>query len=177
MAKKGIRYAVFGLLNEETMRYTGGKHISPVAGFNGAPTASEVIDYGDDRAVESDKAITGGSLSVELNNDAEDIYTMLLGHEKNDEGEIIYNSDDIAPYVGVGAIGLSGDKYIAKFYTKVQFAEPSDANTTRQENTTFNHTTIEGTIFIPQDGVWKKQKEFATEEEAKAYLNGLVGIA
>lgn len=178
MAKKGIEYAVFGLLDEKTGKYSGGKYLSPVAGFNGSPDKSDVTDYGDNRALETDNSVTGGTLSVELNDDDDEIYVFLLGHKKNEEsGEISYNVDDIAPYVGCGAIGRSGKKYVAKFYKKVQFSEPNDDNSTKQQNTTFNHTTVEGKILIPEGGEWKTRKTFNTLAEAKSWLNELVGIA
>lgn len=177
MAKKGIEYAVFGLLDEKTGSYNGGKYLSPVAGFNGTPTKANVTDYGDNRALETDNSVTGGTLSVELNNDDDDIYVFLLGHKKDEEsGEISYNVNDIPPYVGCGAIGKSGNKYVAKFYKKVQFSEPNDENQTKQENTTFNHVTVEGTILIPEDGEWKLREEFDTLAAAKAWLNEKVGI-
>lgn len=176
MAKKGIRYAVFGLW-QEGGTYKDGKYLSPVASFNGSPTKSNVKDFGDDRIVETDNAVTGGTLSVELNNDDDELYTFLLGHEAAKEGgEIIHNADDTAPFVGVGAIGQSGNKWVVKFYNKVQFSEPNDDNSTRQENTTFNHVTLEGEILIPEDGNWKRRKTFDTLAEAKTYLNGIVGI-
>lgn len=177
MAKKGIEYAVFGLLDEKAGTYSGGKYLSPVAGFNGSPTKSSVTDYGDNRALETDNSVTGGTLSVELNDDDDEIYVFLLGHKKDEEGgEIVYNVNDVAPYVGCGAVGISGNKYIAKFYKKVQFSEPNDDNTTKQENTTFGHVTVEGTILIPEDGNWRLRKGFDTLAEAKKYLNDLVGI-
>lgn len=178
MAKKGIEYAVFGLLDEKTGTYSKGKYLSPVAGFNGNPTKASGTDYGDNRALETDNSVTGGTLSVELNDDNDDIYVFLLGHAKDlESGEISYNVNDVPPYVGCGAIGKSGNQYVGKFYKKVQFGEPNDENTTKQENTTFAHTTVEGTILIPEDGEWKKRKTFETLEAAKAWLNGLVGIA
>lgn len=177
MAKKGIEYAVFGLLNEKDGTYSGGKYLSPVANFNGTPTKASVTDYGDNRALETDNSVTGGTLSVELNNDEDEIYVFLLGHEKAESGEISYNVNDTPPYVGCGAIGKSGNKYVAKFYKKVQFSEPNDENQTKQENTTFTHVTLEGTILIPEDGEWKLREEFDTLAAAKSWLNEKVGIA
>ena len=74
MAKKGIRYAVFGNYTETknqstgevTVSYTGGKYLAPVAAFNGTPNNSNQKDYGDDRCVEVANETTGASLSVEL---------------------------------------------------------------------------------------------------------------
>ena len=178
MSKKGIEYAVFGILNETTGTYSSGRYLSPVAGYNGSPNAADVKDYGDNRVVETDKTVTGGTLSVELNHDDDDIYAMLLGHTRDAEtGEIVFNADDVAPYVGTGAIGKSEGEYVARFYNKVQFAEPSDDNTTKQENTTFNHVTLEGDILIPEGGDWKKRKRFNPLAAAKAWLNELVNIS
>ena len=176
MAKKGIRYAVFGILDEQTGTYSGGKCLSPVAGYNGTPNNSSVKDYGDDHAVEVENSVVGGTLDVELNDDSDEIYTMLLGHTKDTEGKIIYNADDEAPYVGSGAIGKSGSKWVAKFYKKVKFSEPNDENSTKQESTTFGHVNLSGDIIIPENGEWKLRETFDTLAEAKTWLNGLVGI-
>jgi len=183
MAKKGIRYAVFATATEAadgTITYAGGKNISPVAGFNASMTSSNGKDYGDDRVVDTDNTMTGGTLSVELNNDEDDIYTMLLGHSKAtgaSDNTITYNVDDVAPYVGSGAIGRSGNKWVAKWYRKVQFHEPNDDNSTKQENVTFNHVTLEGEILIPSDGNWKERQEFTTFAAAKTWLDGKAGIS
>lgn len=178
MAKKGIEYCVFGKLQEDGS-YTDGKYLSPAAKFDGNPTKSNAKDYGDNRVVDTESAVTGGTLTVELNDDEDELYTYLLGHKERTEGggEIAYNTEDEAPFVGVGAVGKSGKKYVAKFYPKVQFSEPNDENSTRQENTTFNHITLEGEIIVPEDGEWKRRKTFATLKEAKEYLNGILGIA
>lgn len=182
MAKKGIEYAVFGLLKEDgTYEENKGKWLSPVAGLTGTPTKSNVKDYGDNRVVETDNSVTGGTLNLELNNDDDEIYTFLLGHKKGageDENKdsIAYNINDTPPFVGVGAIGQSEGGYVAQFYKKVQFSEPTDENTTKQENTTFNHITLEGEIIIPEDGEWKIRKRFDTLDEAKAWLNKKAGI-
>lgn len=176
MAKKGIEYVVFGLLQEDGT-YKDGKYLSPATTFNGTATKANVKDYGDNRVVETDNSVTGGTLSVELNNDEDELYTYLLGHKKAEEGgEIIFDVNDIAPFVGVGAIGQSGTKYVTKFYNKVQFSEPNDDNQTKQENTTFNHITLEGEILVPEDGKWRRRNTFDALEEAKAYLNKIVGI-
>ena len=182
MAKKGIRYAVFATATEAadgTITYAGGKNISPVAGFNASINSSNGKDYGDDRVVDTDNTMTGGTLSVELNNDEDDIYTMLLGHTKAtgaSDNTITYNVDDVAPFVGSGAIGRSGNKWVAKWYRKVQFHEPNDDNSTKQENVTFNHVTLEGEILIPDDGNWKERQEFATFAAAKTWLDGRANI-
>jgi phi13 family phage major tail protein len=182
MAKKGIRYAVFAtatIAANGTITYANGKYISPVVGFNGAMNKASGKDYGDDRIVDTENSVTGGTLTVELNNDEDDIYTYLLGHTKATGGAsntITYNIDDVAPKVGVGALGKSGDKWVAKWYALVQFSEPNDDNSTKTESVTFQHVTLEGEILIPEDGNWKEREVFDTEAAAKNWLNGKAGI-
>ena len=188
MAKKGIRYAVFATRTETesgtsiSVTYSGGKNISPVVTFNGSINSSNTKDYGDDVVQEVDNSVTGGTISIELNNDEDDIYTMLLGHSKADSsasnaGEITFAETDVAPFIGVGAIGKSGSKWVGKWYPKVQFKEPNDDNATRQETVTFGHITIEGEILIPYDGVWKTRKEFSSFSDAKTWLNTKASIS
>lgn len=184
MAKTGIRYAVFAtatVAQDGTISYSNGKWISPVAGFNGAMNVNSQKDWGDDKAVDEESGITGGTLTVELNRDEDDIYTFLLGHEKaesgDNAGEVIYNADDVAPFIGVGAVGKSGSKWVGKWYSLVKFHEPNDDNSTKQETITFNHVSVEGEILIPEDGNWKKRKVFDTEALAKAWIDNLAGIS
>lgn len=175
MAKKGLEYVVFGLLQEDGS-YKDGKYLSPAANMSGSATKANAKDYGDNRAVETDNSVTGGTLTVELNNDVDEIYSFLLGHKVDDEKGIIFDVNDVPPFVGVGAIGKSEGEYVAKFYTKVQFSEPNDDNATKEENTTFNHVSLEGEILIPENGLWKERKRFATLPEAKTWLDGKAGI-
>lgn len=183
MAKKGIEYVVFGKLDEKTGTYSDGKYFSETAAFNGAPTKSSAKDFGDNRQVEVDNSVTGGTLTWEANKDKDEMYNFLLGHAEAKAGMpegassgVVHNARSEAPFVGVGAVGLSDAGYKTKFYKKVQFSEPSDDNQTKQENTTFGHVTLEGSIFIPEDGIWKEEYTFATIEEAKTYLDTKVGI-
>lgn len=184
MAKVGMEYVVSGLLKEAedgTPSYTGGKYWGPASTFNGSPTANDAKDYGDDRAVETDTSVTGGTLSVELNENTLELESFLLGHTYDKEKkQMICNQTDVAPFVGTGAIGKSKRNnkivYKGKFYHKTQFKNPNDENSTKQESTTFNHTTLEGNIFTLPNGQWKEEQEFESLEEAKTWLDNKVGI-
>lgn len=183
MAKKGIRYAAFAHATVGAggaITYADGCVISPVAGFNGSANKASAKDWGDDRAVDSENSVTGGTLNVELNNDEDDIYTYLLGHTKatgSGSSEVTFNVDDEPPLVGVGAYGKSGSKWVAKWYSLVRFSEPNDDNTTKQENVTFGHITLEGEIIIPENGDWKFRETFETEAAAKTWINTKAGIS
>ena len=119
MSKYGIRYAVFAKYNDDGT-YTDGCYLSPVAGYNGNPNVASGSDYGDDRSLDAESYVAGGTLSVEFNRDKDELYTFLLGHEQAQSGEIAYNSNDEAPIVGTGAIGRGDGKWTVRFYKQKQ---------------------------------------------------------
>lgn len=181
MAKIGFEYIVAGALNTSvsksyaTVAYTDAKEIGPAAAVNGTPTSSDVKDYGDDRTVETDVSVTGGTLSLELNEPTLENEAWLLGHKYDESTGVIRNTNDIPPYVGIGFVGKSrkdgSTVYKAKIYLKAQFKEASDENATKQESVTFSHTTLEGNLFQLENGDWRVEQTFDTLEAAKAFLN------
>lgn len=185
MAKIGMEYVVSGLLTEAedgTPSYAEGRYWGPSSTFNGTPTANDVKDFGDDRTVETDTSVTGGTLAVELNERTLELEAFLLGHNyEKEKKEMKCNQNDVAPFLGTGAVGKSKRDnkivYVAKFYYKTQFKNPNDENSTKQENTTFNHTNLEGNIFTLPNGDWKEETEFDSLKEAKKWLDTKVGIA
>lgn len=188
MAKIGMEYVVSAELTESntggeySRTYANGRYWGPSSSFTGSPTNADVKDYGDDRAVETDTSMTGGSLSVELNEDTLELESWLLGHTYDPSTKkMICNSSDVPPFLGTGAIGKSRRNnqtvYRAVVYYKTQFSNPEDGMQTKQENTTFNHTSFSGSIFECEDHAWKEAQEFTTLEAAKSYLNTLFGIS
>jgi len=181
MAKTGLEYVVLGDLNEADGTYSNGFYLGPTSTFNGSPATSDVKDYGDDRAVETDNSVTGGTVSVELNEMVNEHYARMLGHEHDKTKDSVKcNANDVAPFLGIGAVGKSKadnrNKYTVKFYHKAQFKEPNDENATKQESVTFAHTTLEGNLFTLENGDWKEVRGFDELDAAKAWLNEKVGI-
>ncbi len=186
MAKIGFEYIVAAKLNEKVSKslakakYTDAREIGPAANVNGSPTSNDVKDYGDDRAVETDTSVTGGTISLELNEPTMENEAFMLGHSLTDEGGMLRNSNDIAPYVGIGFVGKSkrNNKLVfrAKIYLKTQFRVPNDENATKQEQVTFSHTTMEGSMFQLENGDWKDEKEFTALDAAKKFINRILGL-
>ncbi len=185
MAKIGFEYVVAAELDTSvsvsaaTAKYKSAKVIGPAANSNGSPNVSDVKDYGDDNTVETDTSVTGGTISLELNEPTMENEAWLLGHESTEDGGMVRNGNDIAPFVGVGFVGKSKRNgkviYKAKVYLKAQFKVPADENATKQESITFTHTTMEGNLFLLENGDWKVEKEFTTLEEAKAHVDKVLG--
>ena len=185
MAKIGFEYTVMGKLTSGTgtsgsaATYTNGIYMGPNSAFNFTPNSNDVKDYGDDRVVETDTSVIDGSISVEHNELTAEQEAYMLGHNYSD-GRVISNAEDIAPFIGIGFVGKSkrngSRKYTAKFYYKAQFREPGDDNATKQDSTTFSHSTLEGNMFTLDNGDWRDAKEFDTLAAAKSWLNAKVGI-
>lgn len=186
MAKIGFEYIVAGELDEtvsksaETAKYKNPREIGPGANVNGSPTTSDVKDFGDDHAVETDVSVTGGTLSLELNEPTMENEAWMLGHDCAEDGGMVRNANDVPPMIGIGFVGKSrrNNKTVfrTKIYLKTQFKEPSDENQTKQENTTFNHTTMEGSLFQLENGDWKKEQEYTDLQAAKTAINTFFGL-
>lgn len=177
MSKVGIQCVKYSKL--ENGKYSGAKDISTLVTFNGTPNKVEVEDYGDNKAVESVKMVNKIELSMELNDLAGDVYANLCGHTYDtDTKKITIKTTDNSPYVGLGAIGNSTrsgkDVFVLKFYTKMQFSEPTDENSTETETIEFKHVTLEGTGYPDDSNTLKLEQEFETLEEAKTALDKLL---
>lgn len=174
MAKIGLKYPVYK--SEESSGVIG-KAIQADISI----TVNDVKLYADDGIAESDKSFQSGLITLGVDDLSDIIQTEFLGHTVGtDPAEIVAKGTDENPYVGVGFYGtkvVGGvKKFRAIWLPKVQFAEPADTNATKGDTVVFNTPVIEGTIMLDDDGVWKYEQTFATEAEAKTYLEGKAGI-
>lgn len=185
MAKKGIRYCVFAKAAKRESgvgyAYSDLTNPSPVVSFNGNITSYNVKDWGDDRAVDVISGVSGGTLSLELNDDTPELYYYLLGHSFGEASEgdimapIIFKDSDVAPIVGVAAIAKESNQpfglnWIVKIYDAVKFSEPNDENQTRTDSITFGHINLDGKIFFAPGGGWKKEVACISEEAARSVI-------
>lgn len=190
MAKKGIEYCCFGKLKPDGTYEAGqGKRFSPVVAYNFSPNNNSERDYGDNVVDDVDNETTGGTLTVELNRDPDEMFEYILGHALDSGGNsvtTIFNTGDVAPELGVGAVGKTGTratgyKWRAKVYRRVVFAEPADDNQTKTNAASFGHTTFVGEV-IPLSrpasmaGEWKITETFDTKAGAIAWLKGFLGV-
>lgn len=132
--------------------------------------------YADDGLAESDYSFKKGT--IDLTCDEETAFADLLGHEAGEDGEVVRNADDVAPYVAVGRIltkQINGVKsYKVEFLCKVQFNEPNADEKTKGESLEFGTSTISGVIHKKENGDWSRAKTFTDYEEASTYLDGLL---
>lgn len=176
MAKIGLTDFRYGIATEAangTITYGTPKKPGKAISFTFEPTKSDASLYADDALAEHDSSVTGGTCTMGIDREDPNTYAELLGHTVT-EGEVVSNTNDVAPYVGLGRVAtLMRDgayKYRATFFSKVAFSEPSEENNTRGESVEFGTYEIEGVVAVPVDGNWRKWKEFDTKEAAISYL-------
>ena len=178
MAKIGLsdfRYGVATEAADGKITYATPKKPGKAISFNFDPTKSDASLYADDILAEHDSSVTGGTCTMGIDREDATTYAELLGHTVT-EGEVVSNTNDVAPYVGLGRIATllvdGAYKYRATFLAKGQFSEPSEENNTRGESVEFGTYELEGVVAVPVDGNWRKWKEFDTKAEAVTYLEG-----
>lgn len=101
--------------------------------------------------------------------------------------EVVYDNDQVAPYLGFGIIEEhqidNKTGYLPVVFPKIRFSIPADAATTRGDEVDWQTKEISGTV-VRSDQVddnynhpWKitPQKMYDTEAEALKYNNAVLG--
>ena len=149
MAKIGLNNFRYGFLTEAsdgTPSYSGARKPAKAISCSVSVNSSDAKLFADDVLAESDTSFTGGTVTIGI--DREDNQTMadMLGHALASDGTLTRNSNDVAPYLGLGrVVTLMVDgqyKYKVEFLYKTKFKEPSQENNTKGESVEFATTTI-----------------------------------
>ncbi len=182
MAKIGLNNFRYGILNEGedgTPSYDGAHKPAKAISCQVSITNNEAELYADDVVAESDTSFASGSVTAGIDEDDDVTMATLLGHTISQEGEMIRNSNDTAPYVGWGRVirkMVSGViKHKVEFLYKVKFSEPSQDDNTKGENLTFATPTLQGVVNTLANGDWSKTETFDSHADAIAYLESLLG--
>lgn len=184
MAKIGLQNFLFGILTEASdgsATYGTATKPGKAISCSVSITNNDAKLDADDAIAETDTSFQSGTVTLTI--DDEDINTMavLLGHEV-DNGKIIRNANDIAPYVGLGRVVTKmvggAYQYKVEFLNKVKFGEPSqEENTRSSDGVEFGTSEIEGTIATLANGDWSEAKSFSSMTDARTYLASLFGTA
>lgn len=179
MAKIGLKGLRAAKYDENSKTYGEVESVGKAIKSDISINSNNVKLYAEDAVAESDQSFKDGKIALEVDDLTVKMNGLLLGHTVSEEGELVANSSDIAPYVGMGFYCMTKKNnkigYRAIFLVKVQFAEPNDNSETRGETVAFKTPSIEGTIMTDANGDWKKEESFETEQEAIAYLDSKFG--
>ena len=178
MAKIGLNNFRYSILDESTETYNGAKSLGKAIECKVSIEKYEAELYADDGLAESDNTFKKGTVTLTTDEDDDNIFSELLGHEISEDGEMVRKDTDIAPYVGVGRIltkVVNGAyKYKVEFLPKVKFSEPEQEESTKGDSIEFKTPNIEGTVSKMKDGTWSKAKTFDNKEDAISYLESLM---
>ncbi len=165
--KRGVRYVRFAQLiksNEgtpsESWSYGEVIDLGKTAALNATVNKAEGKDYGDDELADYESQVTSYSLTWESQRAGLDISEKLLGHEKDMNGVVHSNQNDVAPMFGCSAITMAANKWVAKFYPCTKWSDPDDSNTTTTDSIEFGHSMLQGEAMPSLDGDFKLEKSF-----------------
>jgi phi13 family phage major tail protein len=157
-----------------TPTYDGAKSIGKAVSCSVSISNNSASLYADDALAESDTSFQSGTVTLGVDDNREETFADLLGHDITEEGEVTYKSTDSAPWVAVARVLVKMVNnvrlYKAMILYKVKFAEPSEDETTQGETLEFSTPSIEGTIATLANGDWKTAQTFATKAEAVAFI-------
>ena len=182
MAKIGLNNLWYSHLTEGqdgTPTYDGKKSFGKAVSASASISNNDAKLYADDVLAESDTTFQNGTLTLGVDDDREATFADVLGHEISDEGEVIRNANDVAPWVGVARIIVklvnNVRLYKVELFYKVKFSEPSQDDQTKGESVEFSTPSIEGTVATLANGDWSVAQTFATKDEAIAYIESIFG--
>ena len=127
MARIGLRNFRYGILDEETETYAEVKTPGKAVDCKVSLDLNSAELYADDALAESDYTFKKGTVNITVDEDDDQTYSDLTGHEISEAGEIVRKDTDKAPYVGFGRIitkVVNGVyKYKVEFLSKVKFKD------------------------------------------------------
>lgn len=149
--------------------------------------------YADNGIAETDRQFSGGTLTVKPDDLSQEVSKAILGLKEQEVGtidgvtdesvmELIYDDDQVTPYLGVGFIIKKQVKGVTKWravvLTRVMFSVPADAATTQGESIEWQVPELSATITRDESEkhAWKKEATFTTESQAEAYIKNRLGI-
>ena len=153
--------------------------------------------YADNSIAETDRSFANGTLTIGTDDLSQDASKLILGLQERDlsslnlelgDGdaeakELVYDDDQVVPYLGFGGIikkKVGGVyKWRAVVLCKVMFSVPADAATTQGESIEWQTPSLTATIMRGDDEkhMWKREATFSTEANAEKYIKAVLGQA
>lgn len=191
MAFVGLLYAVAAPIQTEAdgqaITYGKGQVIGGMMTAEISYTRNSNPLYADDRVMEEDNSITGGTIKMGMDDVNDDARVMMLGDVKEgDAGEEVYHeTGESAPYVGTGYIRVrrkdNKTNYIAYWVHKAIFGIGTESAKTKGQSIEWQTPTLEGSIMGVKNNAalqtrFRERSTFTKESEARAWLNKKAGI-
>lgn len=186
-------YAIYGA-SGSTVTYTNGAVMGKATEANiEIDTTEDNNLYGDNAIAEADRSFAGGTLTLSTTDLSQEVSKAILGLAEQAitgiEGvtdtsvkELLYDDQQVTPYLGVGFIIKKKVNGVYKWrgvvLTKVMFSAPADAATTQGESIEWQTPELSATIMRDDTSnhTWKREATFTSEVQAEAYIKARLGI-
>lgn len=177
MAKIGLNNLWYSILSEAvdgTPTYNGAKSFGKAVSASVSITNNSAMLYADDSLAESDTSFQSGTITLGVDDDRDATFAEVLGHSISEDGLVMRDVNDVAPYVGLARIIVKMVNnvrlYKVELLFKCKFGEPSSDTNTKGESVEFSTPSIEGAIVALANGKWSEAQTFATKAEALAFI-------
>lgn len=193
MAYVGLKYAVFAPITKETrgkaLEYGSGVVVGKMISADIRYTRNTNPLFADDAETENDNSITGGSITIGVDDVSEEAELAMLGmvEDKSTEGSKVRREvGDATPYGGFGYVRVKRKggvtSYRAYWIHKTQLGIASESAATKAESINWQTPTLTGPIMAVvnhADGKndFRDYEAFANEAEAIAWVNKRANIA
>lgn len=193
MAYVGLKYAVFAPITKETrgqaLEYDSGVVVGKMISADISYTRNTNPLFADDAETENDNSITGGSITIGVDDVSEEAELAMLGmvEDKSTEGSKVRREvGDATPYGGFGYVRVKRKggvtSYRAYWIHKTQLGIASESAATKAESINWQTPTLTGPIMAVvnhADGKndFRDYEAFADEAAAIAWVNKRANIA
>lgn len=184
MATIGLSKPYYAVYNNvgSTVSYTNGGVMGKAVEMSIEPETTDDSNlYADNGIAESVRVFSGGSGSITTDHLTIDLYNALWGATEVEDGEMIFDDNQNAPYLGIGFIvkGQYNNKQVWRsvILPKVMFSIPEEAATTQGESIEWQTSELPFTVMKDDTPthVWKRIKDFETEAAADAHIRKFLG--
>lgn len=189
MAFVGLKYAAFAPLISETPgqmpTYGEGVVVGKMIGADITYTRNSESLYADDAMSESDNSMTGGTISLNLDDVSDEANEVMLGMIHDEETGEYDETGDPSPNGGFGYIRVRSLRnktdYIAFWIYKTQLGIASESAQTKTQNVSWQTPTVSGNIMAAQPKAdmknhFRVRKVFDNEADAYAWINEKANI-
>lgn len=177
MAKIGLNNLWYSKLTEATdgtPTYDGKKSFGKAVSASVSISNNSATLYADDVVAESDTSFQGGTITLGVDDDRDATFADVLGHDIDENGNIVRNVNDVAPYVALARIVnkmvANVRLYKVEILYKVKFSEPSQDDNTKGESVEFATPSIEGQIMALANGDWSTAQTFTSKSDAVDFI-------
>ena len=196
MAKVGLSKPYYAVYSEGsgTPSYSAGAVMGKATEANiEIDTADNNNLYGDNGIAETDVQFAGGTLTPSTTDLSPEVSAAILGITPTtvseitgvtdeDVKELVFDDNQVTPYLGVGFIVKHIVNGVTKWrgivLTKVIFSVPPDSATTQGETIEWQVPELTGTIMRDDSAAhaWKREAMFTTEAQAETYIKDRLSI-